>query len=48
MMFRVIDAEKAIVPVRRSCALFGVSMSGFYAWKSRIKAARFKVIVQAE
>jgi putative transposase len=35
MRFRVIEAEKAKVPIRRSCALLDVSESGFYAWQGR-------------
>ena len=35
MKFKVIEAEKANVPIRRSCAILDVSESGFYAWQGR-------------
>ena len=36
MIFRIIDEKKAeALSVSRKCALFGVSVSGFYAWKRR-------------
>jgi transposase InsO family protein len=40
MTFKVIDAEKAKIPVRRACALLNVSMSGTYAWKCRKPSQR--------
>ena len=40
MMFGVIDAQKAEIPIKRSCALFGVSSSGYYAWKHRLPCRR--------
>jgi putative transposase len=35
MRFRLIDAMKADLPIDRMCGLLDVSVSGFYAWKSR-------------
>jgi len=35
MRFRVIEAEKASIPIRRSCAILDVSESGYYAWQGR-------------
>ncbi len=35
MMFALIDAKKAEVPIETACAALGVSVSGFYAWKNR-------------
>lgn len=40
MSFKVIEAEKANVPVQRACALLDVSESGFYAWKGRASCLR--------
>lgn len=42
MMFRIIDAEKVSIPVHRSCALFRLSVSGYYAWKDRTLNRRQK------
>ncbi|MBB4105362.1 hypothetical protein GGQ66_003949 [Rhizobium borbori] len=42
VMFRVIDTEKVSIPVHRSCALFGLSVSGYYAWKGRTLSRRQK------
>ena len=35
MSFALIDAKKAEVSVETACTALGVSVSGFYAWKSR-------------
>ncbi len=35
MRFRLIDAEKAVLPIERMSALLKVSVSGYYAWKRR-------------
>jgi len=38
--FAFIDAEKALWPVQVQCDVFGVSRSGYYAWKGRPAAPR--------
>jgi len=40
MMFKLIDAGKAQLPVTRICNLLGVSSSGYYAWKKRKPSRR--------
>jgi len=35
MRYKLIDAEKAHVPISRACRFLGVSVSGYYAWASR-------------
>jgi putative transposase len=39
MKFRVIEAEKASVPIARGCVALGVSGSGFHAWQRRRPSA---------
>jgi putative transposase len=40
MSFALIDAKKADVPVETACAVLGVSVSGYYAWKGRPASRR--------
>lgn len=40
MRFALIDARKAEVPIETACAVLNVSVSGFYAWKSRRASTR--------
>ncbi len=40
MKFAFIDVEKALWPVAVQCDVFGVSSSGYYAWKRRPEAPR--------
>lgn len=40
MIYRLIDAKKAEIPVGQSCHLLGVSSSGYYAWKRRKPSLR--------
>ncbi len=35
MIFQLIDAEKADLPIERMCRLLDVSVSGYYAWARR-------------
>jgi transposase InsO family protein len=40
--FAFIEAEKAVWPVEVQCGVFGVSRSGFYAWRGRPATRRSK------
>ena len=40
MRYRLIDAEKASIPVTHGCRVLGVSESGYYAWKVRTASRR--------
>lgn len=40
MRFALIDAKKAEIPIETACAVLGVSVSGYYAWKGRPASAR--------
>jgi putative transposase len=34
MKYRIVDANKAELPVKRLCDVLGVSASGYYSWKN--------------
>ena len=40
MIFQLIDAEKADLPIERMCRLLDVSVSGYYAWARRRPSRR--------
>ncbi len=40
MKFAFIDMEKAHMSLSRLCAFAGVSISGYYAWKHRLRSRR--------
>ena len=40
MIYEFIDAEKALFAINKACKTFGVSKSGFYAWKSKPETKR--------
>jgi putative transposase len=40
MIFQLIDASKADLPIERMSRLLDVSVSGYYAWKSRASSRR--------
>lgn len=42
MIYRIVDAEKANIPVYRVCSLLEVSVSGYYSWKRRLPSHRQK------
>ena len=42
MRFKLIDANKAVMPTGQMCAMMQVSVSGFYAWKNRTPCQRQK------
>lgn len=42
MIYRMVEAEKANLPVYRVCRLLEVSASGYYSWKRRLPSHRQK------